>query len=186
MKKLYRSTRDKKFLGLCGGVAEMLNIDATLLRVLFIVAVIFSSGALILVYILAGMVVPKEPPIYTGYGGGFDQRHYNPYGPGGQGYYNPGPTPGNPGPHGDPYGRPGPTHSDPYGRPGPTPGSAYGRPGPTDWQSQTRHQAPQDPGREQKSSSPLDEMMDDIENKALRKELEELRAKLSKYEKGER
>ncbi len=135
----------------------MLNIDATLLRVLFIVAVIFSSGAMILVYILAGLVVPKEPPVYTGFGGGFDQRYNNPYGPGGQGYYNPGSTQGDP----------------------------YGRPGPTDWQSQTRQQTRSDHSYERKSSQ-LDEMMDDIEKKALRKELEELKAKLSRYEKGDR
>ncbi|MFS0723531.1 PspC domain-containing protein [Paenibacillus sp. 1P07SE] len=157
MKKLYRSTRDRKLLGLCGGVAEMLNIDATLLRVLFIVAVIFSSGAMILVYILAGLVVPKEPPVYTGFGGGFENRYNNPYGPGGQGYYNSGPS-----------------HSDPYGRPGPA-----------DWQSQQRQQ-PQGDERYGRKSSDLDEMMDDIEKKALRKELDELKAKLSRYEKGDR
>ena len=135
----------------------MLNIDATLLRVLFIVAVIFSSGAMILVYILAGLVVPKEPPVYTGFGGGFDQRYNNPYGPGGQGYYNSGPTQGDP----------------------------YGRPGSTDWQSQARQQTRSDHSYERKSSQ-LDEMMDDIEKKALRKELEELKAKLNRYEKGDR
>lgn len=146
MKKLYRSNRDKKLLGLCGGVAEMLNIDATLLRVLFIVGAIFSSGGLILIYILAGMVVPKEPPYYDhrGYGGGGYGGNFNsgPYsgGTSDQGYYNPG--------HG-PSGNPGWQQTPPSG----------------------------------KSSSPLDDMMNDIEKKAMRRELDELRAKLSKLEK---
>ena len=46
MKKLYRSRRDKKLFGLCGGLAEMLNVDATLLRILLIVITVFSSGAI--------------------------------------------------------------------------------------------------------------------------------------------
>jgi phage shock protein C len=157
MKKLYRSNRDKKLLGLCGGVAEMLNIDATLLRVLFIVAVIFSSGTLILVYILAGMVVPKEPPYfnqfdhkgygggYGGYGGGYDNGPYSKRS-NEHGYYNPGH-----GPSGDP-----------------------------NWQNVPP------PSGQTKSSSDLDDMMNDIEKKAMRRELDELRAKLAKLEKEDK
>ena len=78
MKKLYRSRRDKKLFGLCGGLAEMLNVDATLLRILLIVITVFSSGALILVYILAGLVVPKESNPFGGFGPGFGG--YNPNG----------------------------------------------------------------------------------------------------------
>ena len=70
MKKLYRSRRDKKLFGLRGGLAEMLNVDATLLRILLIVITVFSSGALILVYILAGLVVPKESNPFGGFGPG--------------------------------------------------------------------------------------------------------------------
>lgn len=144
MKKLYRSNRDKKLLGLCGGVAELLNIDATLLRVLFIVGVIFSSGALILIYILAGMVVPKEPPYFDprGYGGSYGGSFNNgPYSGGSDhGYYNPG-------------------H-------GPSASSGWNTTPPS--------------GR---SGSSLDDMMNDIEKKAMRRELDELRAKLAKLEK---
>ncbi|GGG21240.1 PspC domain-containing protein [Paenibacillus abyssi] len=150
MKKLYRSTRDKKVLGLCGGVAEMMNIDATLLRVLFIVAVIFSSGALILVYILAGLVVPKEPPYYNDFGGGLGSGYGNSkYGSNSQGYYNPG-------------------H-------GPSAGQSW-----NSWQSGAQQAGPAKP-----ESSNLDAMMEDLEKKALRREIDELRAKLAKYEKGD-
>lgn len=159
MKKLYRSRRDKKLFGLCGGVAEMLNVDATLLRILLIVLTVFTSGAMILVYILAGLVVPKEPPVYNGFG------------PGGYGGYNGG------------------GYSGGYGTP-PSSGQGFGgpytntppQPGPTgsftNWQ-QTQGQAQGQP------ASNLDAMMDDLEKKALRKEIEELRAKLSKQEKGD-
>ena len=83
MKKLYRSRRDKKLFGLCGGLAEMLNVDATLLRILLIVITVFSSGALILVYILAGLVVPKESNPFGGFGPGFGGYNPNGFGPGG-------------------------------------------------------------------------------------------------------
>ncbi|WP_258235234.1 PspC domain-containing protein, partial [Paenibacillus agaridevorans] len=51
LRKLYRSTRDKKLLGLCGGLSEMLNVDATLLRILLVVVTIFTSGTVIFIYL---------------------------------------------------------------------------------------------------------------------------------------
>ena len=51
MKKLYRSRRDKKLFGLCGGLAEMLNVDATLLRILLTSSPSFPAVIRILVYI---------------------------------------------------------------------------------------------------------------------------------------
>jgi len=151
LKKLYRSTRDKKLFGLCGGLAEMLNVDATLLRILLIVVTIFTSGAVILIYIIAGLVVPKEPPLYSNFGP-------NGYGNGYGGGYNPG------------FGQQ--THSQfggPYKNPPQAPGS-WNAPGP----------APQPT-----TSTQFDSMMDDLEKKALRREIEELKAKIAKYEKGD-
>lgn len=157
LKKLYRSTRDKKLTGLCGGLAEMLNVDATLVRILLIVATIITSGTVILIYIIAAMVVPKVPPYYSdygphGYGGGFNN----------QGYSN-GPNQGH-GPQG--FGQ---SFGGPYKNPPQSPGA---------WSS------PQ-PDNSQQSSSQFDSMMDDLEKKALRREIEELKAKLAKYEKGD-
>jgi len=76
MNKLYRSERDKKIFGLCGGLAQWLNVDATLIRVLFVIAGVFSAGSVIFVYVLASLVIPKEP---TGM--------FPPPGYGGHGYY---------------------------------------------------------------------------------------------------
>lgn len=103
MKKLYRSSRDKKLFGLCGGLAEMLNVDATLLRILLVVVTIFTSGAVILIYIIAGLVVPKEPPVYSGFGpNGFGNGNVNGYGGG----YNPGFDQHTNSPFGGPYKNP--------------------------------------------------------------------------------
>lgn len=60
MKKLYRSNRDKYVNGLIGGMSESWNIDASLLRILFVISVFATSGASLLVYVLALLFVPKE------------------------------------------------------------------------------------------------------------------------------
>lgn len=61
MKKLYRSMTDHKLTGLCGGIAEWLGIDATIVRLLVVIGALFSFGAVALCYIVASIVVPKAP-----------------------------------------------------------------------------------------------------------------------------
>ncbi|MCZ8522940.1 MULTISPECIES: PspC domain-containing protein [Paenibacillus] len=61
MRRWYRSVSDKKITGLCGGLAQYMGIDATLLRLLVVVLTFVSSGSLILFYFLAALMVPKEP-----------------------------------------------------------------------------------------------------------------------------
>ena len=60
MKKLYLSKNDKKLCGVCGGLAEYFEIDPTLIRLLWVLSVIFA-GAGILAYIIAAIVIPKSP-----------------------------------------------------------------------------------------------------------------------------
>lgn len=58
--KLVRSNRDKKIMGVCGGIAEYLHIDSTLVRIIWAIAVCcFGSG--ILLYIIAGLIMPEGP-----------------------------------------------------------------------------------------------------------------------------
>ena len=58
-KKLYLSDEDRKIAGVCGGIAEYLNLDSTLVRVLWVlVALIFGSG--ILAYIIAWILMPRR------------------------------------------------------------------------------------------------------------------------------
>ncbi|KAI7261688.1 hypothetical protein KC345_g9670 [Hortaea werneckii] len=140
--------------GLAGGLSETLGIDSTLFRILLVVSIPFSGGATILVYLIAAMVIPKEP------------TQYNPFGPG----------PGAPGgPYAGPYsGRP--EHGRGPGPQGPQGYGPYGgQPGYTGY-DKAGYAAP---------DSGLDAMMKDIEKKALQREVEELKQKLSKYEKGE-
>ncbi len=60
-KRLYRSRKAKILGGVCGGIAEYLNIDPTLVRIAWIVLSIFPLIPGILIYIIAWIVIPKEP-----------------------------------------------------------------------------------------------------------------------------
>lgn len=59
-KRLYRSYTDKILGGVCGGLGEYFDIDPVIIRVLFIVAVIFGGGG-ILAYIILWIVIPQKP-----------------------------------------------------------------------------------------------------------------------------
>ncbi|MBR4954985.1 MAG: PspC domain-containing protein [Clostridia bacterium] len=58
-KKLYKSKSNKKIAGVCGGLAEYLNIDATIVRLIWVLATLFV-GCGILAYIIALIVMPNE------------------------------------------------------------------------------------------------------------------------------
>ena len=47
--------------GVLGGLAEHLGVDSTLIRLIFVVLAIASFGLMILLYILAIFIFPKEP-----------------------------------------------------------------------------------------------------------------------------
>ena len=64
MRKLYLSRENSKIFGVCGGIGQTYDIDPTLVR-LAAVFLCFASGILplILTYIIAWVIVPKEPTI---------------------------------------------------------------------------------------------------------------------------
>ena len=59
-KKLYRSTINKKIAGVCGGLAEYLNIDSTIIRLIWALLV-FCAGTGLLAYIICALVIPEAP-----------------------------------------------------------------------------------------------------------------------------
>lgn len=58
-KRLYKSNSNKMICGVCGGIAEYLNIDPTVMRLLWIVF-FCMAGSGILAYIIAAIVMPNE------------------------------------------------------------------------------------------------------------------------------
>ena len=60
-KKLYRSNTDKMVAGVCGGLAQYLNIDPALIRLLFVILILAGVGSPLLIYLIMAIVIPLEP-----------------------------------------------------------------------------------------------------------------------------
>jgi phage shock protein PspC (stress-responsive transcriptional regulator) len=70
-KKLYRNVNNKMLAGVCSGLADYLNIDATLVRLLVVLIALFA-GTGVLFYIICAIIIPPAPdaqnavpPVYT-------------------------------------------------------------------------------------------------------------------------
>jgi phage shock protein C len=65
-----RSAYDRKIAGVCGGIAEYLCVDSTLIRLIFLVLVFTPPGIGLIAYIVGWIVMPKQPvllaPPYEG------------------------------------------------------------------------------------------------------------------------
>jgi phage shock protein C len=59
-RKLYRSRTNRKLAGICGGLAQYFNLDATLMRVLFVVLAVLGGSGLV-IYLVMWIIVPNEP-----------------------------------------------------------------------------------------------------------------------------
>jgi phage shock protein C len=59
-RKLYRSRNNRMIGGVCGGVADYLNLDPTIVRVITVLLTLFT-GVPVVVYLVALLVVPEEP-----------------------------------------------------------------------------------------------------------------------------
>jgi phage shock protein C len=59
-KRLTRSRDDRVISGVCGGVARYLNIDATLVRVLMVVALVVGFLTPAIAYVIAWALMPEE------------------------------------------------------------------------------------------------------------------------------
>ena len=60
VKKLYRSRTDKMICGVCGGFGEYLNIDSTVVRVVWALLAFGSFGLCVLAYFIAAIIMSDE------------------------------------------------------------------------------------------------------------------------------
>ena len=58
-KKLYRNTENKILAGVCAGLADYINIDPTIVRVIW--ALIGLTGTGIIAYLVCALIVPEKP-----------------------------------------------------------------------------------------------------------------------------
>ena len=60
MKKLYKSRTDKKLYGVCGGIAEYLEVDSTIVRLITVI-IALACGSGLLAYIIAALIMSYKP-----------------------------------------------------------------------------------------------------------------------------
>ena len=61
MKRLYRSNKNKMIFGICGGIAENIGQDPTLVRLLVVlVGLLTAILPFILIYIICWIIIPDE------------------------------------------------------------------------------------------------------------------------------
>ncbi len=61
-KKLYRSKKNRVISGVCAGIAEYLNIDPTIVRLIYILLTIFTAVApFVIIYLIMWIIVPEQP-----------------------------------------------------------------------------------------------------------------------------
>ncbi len=61
-KRLYRSVDERKLAGVCAGIGDYLDLDPTVVRVVFLLGTIitgFFPG--ILIYFILALIMPEEP-----------------------------------------------------------------------------------------------------------------------------
>jgi len=61
MKRLYRSTTDRKIAGVCGGLAEYFKIDPTIIRIIFVILLLPGGFPGFIPYVILWLVVPYKP-----------------------------------------------------------------------------------------------------------------------------
>jgi phage shock protein PspC (stress-responsive transcriptional regulator) len=59
-KRLMRSSRDKKVGGVCAGIADYFDLDPTLVRIVWLLAV-FCAGTGLLLYVILWIALPLAP-----------------------------------------------------------------------------------------------------------------------------
>ena len=62
MKKLCKIEAEGKVSGVCAGLSRYFNIDVTVIRLLWLLAIFFGVGSPILIYIIMAIVLPDYDP----------------------------------------------------------------------------------------------------------------------------
>jgi phage shock protein C len=60
MQRLYRSKKERILGGVCAGLGEHLDVDPTVIRLIWAVVTLISFGTGIIVYILAWIIIPED------------------------------------------------------------------------------------------------------------------------------
>lgn len=58
-RKLYKSSNDKVFAGVCGGIGEYFGVDSVIIRLIWVVFTLMAGAGLI-AYIIAAIIIPEK------------------------------------------------------------------------------------------------------------------------------
>ena len=63
VKRIYKVENDKKICGVCGCIAEYLNLDPTIVRIAWVVFTLLICGTGLLIYIICAFVFPNKSEV---------------------------------------------------------------------------------------------------------------------------
>ncbi len=63
-KRLYRVERGRRVAGVCGGIAKYINVDPTVVRLLWILLILCAASG-ILAYLIAAIIMPSESEVFA-------------------------------------------------------------------------------------------------------------------------
>ena len=72
-KKLTRSRKERMIAGVCGGIAEYMGWDRTLVRIVYVLATIFTAFAGVIIYLILWIIMPVES-YSDGYGDTYNKK----------------------------------------------------------------------------------------------------------------
>lgn len=58
--RLTKSSSNKMLFGVCGGIAEYWGWDATIVRIIFVIATLFGMGSPIIIYLVLAVIMPRR------------------------------------------------------------------------------------------------------------------------------
>lgn len=61
MKELFRSRTNKMLGGVCGGLGRYMEVDPTVIRLVWVVVTLLSCGIGIIIYLAAWILIPESP-----------------------------------------------------------------------------------------------------------------------------
>ncbi len=60
VKTLTRSKSNRMIAGVCAGLGDYLNLDPTIIRLLFVLGFFTFNGAMLIVYLIMAIVTPEQ------------------------------------------------------------------------------------------------------------------------------
>ena len=75
-KKLYKISEQKMICGVCAGLAEYLNVDVSIVRIVMVL-IAFACGSGVIAYIVAAIILPEKHDLYNGSNDFYNEVSFN-------------------------------------------------------------------------------------------------------------